>query len=61
MSQIEHSLQAAKQAADYVKTLDGASQFEKNEIVLGALFHDIGHTLALIDPKKYEWMGDYGV
>ena len=59
MSQREHSLQAAKFGAD--ATRSAAGDFSREEVILAALFHDIGHMLGLLSKDETESMGDCGV
>eukprot|EP00946_MAST-07B_sp_MAST-7B-sp1_P005296 g5296.t1 len=61
VSQAEHSLQCAKCAADATKSREGDPSRE--EEVLAALFHDIGHMLGLASPSPdpADRMGDCGV
>ena len=49
-------LQHAKQAAALAEA-EGAD----DELVTAALLHDLGHLLGLMEPGKYERMGDCGV
>jgi putative nucleotidyltransferase with HDIG domain len=61
VSQAEHSLQCAKCAMDATKSRAAAP--DREEEVLGALFHDIGHMLGLAAPSAdpADRMGDCGV
>ena len=59
VSQREHSLQAAKCAMDATRCQEGI--FAREEVVLAALLHDIGHMLGLRDPSGTKRMGDCGV
>ena len=52
VTQIEHMIQAAMFAAADKKS---------NEIILAALFHDIGHLIEFDKETKTEQMGDLGV
>jgi 2-amino-1-hydroxyethylphosphonate dioxygenase (glycine-forming) len=52
VTQIEHMIQAAMLAEEDKKS---------NEIILAALFHDIGHLIEFDDKTKIEKMGDLGV
>jgi predicted HD phosphohydrolase len=52
VSSIAHALQAAACAA-----AAGATE----EVIAGALLHDVGHLLGIASPDKYERMGDCGV
>ena len=52
VSSSEHALQAAECAR--------AAQ-QPDAIVAGALLHDLGHLLGLMEPARYERMGDCGV
>lgn len=52
VSSLEHSIQAARLAA--------TAEFDV-AVIAGALLHDIGHLLGLMQPEKYERMGDCGV
>ena len=58
VSQAEHMLQAAKCAADATKSRAG--EHDREEVVLAALFHDVGHMLGLRDRDSTQWMGDCG-
>ena len=58
VSQAEHSLQAAKCAADATKS--AAGQHAREEVVLAALLHDCGHMMGLRHKATTEWMGDCG-
>ncbi len=52
ISQEDHGLQAAKCAADA-----GADE----DAILGALLHDVGHLLGVVDPGLPRMKGDLGV
>lgn len=58
VSQKEHSLQAGKCALDATKSAEG--EFDREEVVLAALLHDVGHMLGLRHRDSTEWMGDCG-
>ena len=51
VSQVVHGVQCA-----YHAKASGAS----DEVIAGALLHDVGHMLGMRDPKAFEWMGDCG-
>ena len=61
VSQEQHALQCEKCAMDATKSRE--NEFEREEEVLGALFHDIGHMLVLAAPTSNPAgrMGDCGV
>lgn len=62
VTQLQHAVQAAKQAEKYCnKNYDTISREERRAIILGALFHDIGHLLYYAEPDKFPLMGDVGV
>ena len=48
VSLIEHSLQAANEAAKSVKK----SGRKDDELILGSLFHDLGHIIAIADEER---------
>ena len=52
VSQLVHGLQCAHHAS-----ASGAV----DEVIAGALLHDVGHMLGLRSPGAHEWMGDCGV
>ena len=58
VSQSEHLLQAAKCAADATKSRVGEPA--RDEVVLAALLHDVGHMLGLRHRDSTQWMGDCG-
>lgn len=54
VSSSEHALQAAAHAR-------AAAPAQPDAVVAGAMLHDLGHLLGLVEPDKYERMGDCGV
>jgi predicted HD phosphohydrolase len=54
VSSSEHALQAAACAR-------AADPAQPDAVVAGALLHDLGHLLGLMEPGKHERMGDCGV
>ena len=52
VSSLEHALQAAQCAREAA---------QPDAVIAGALLHDVGHMLGLIEPDMYERMGDCGV
>jgi len=54
VSSTDHALQAAACAR-------AAEPAQPDAVVAGALLHDLGHLLGLMEPGKYERMGDCGV
>lgn len=58
VSQKAHSLQTGKHALDATKS--EAGEFAREEVVLAALLHDVGHMLGLRCQDSIEWMGDCG-
>lgn len=59
ITQLEHATQAAFQAEEYCDTNKIKGKI-RNDLILGALLHDIGH-LIVFENKSLETMGDYGV
>lgn len=60
ISQREHVIQAALLAENFFVN-NATDDTYKNEIVLGALLHDIGNMLQYEHPGEYELTGEYGI
>jgi len=60
VTQLQHAVQAAKQAEEYCNE-NKLSKEERKAIILGAFFHDIGHLMYYDEPDKIPLMGNVGV
>lgn len=60
ISQREHVIQAALLAENFFVS-NATDDKYRNEIVLGALLHDIGNMLQYENPGEYELTGKYGI
>lgn len=60
ISQREHVIQAALLAENFFVS-NATDDTYRNEIVLGALLHDIGNMLQYENPDDFELTGNYGI